>query len=152
MTPTTVRRKPKTAFNPVHAFTEHLMLKDQASKISTRSEALKKRLKEWLPTAAEGYQNENGSVFVDLDETVEVAGQSYRGMELRRSVSPKFDEDEATKILKKKGVYEEALTPVLDQDKIYVLVQEGKITEKDIDKMFTTTESFAFWPVKGEVV
>jgi hypothetical protein len=144
---TTVRR---TAFNAVDTFTQHLALKAQASTITARSEALKKRLKEWLPTA--GTPNENGSYFVDLDETVLVNGQPYSGMELRRAVSTRFVEDEAEKILKRKGVYEEATSPVLDQDKIYRLVQEGKITEKDLDKMFTESESFSFWPVKGEVV
>lgn len=147
---TTVKRA--TAFNPVQTFKEHLALKSDAATITKRSEALKKRLKEWLPNASEAYQNEQGSVFVDLDETVEVGGQPYRGMELRRSVSSLFNEDEAEKILRRKGVYEEALTPVLDQDKIYRLVQEGKISEKDVDKMFEERESFAFWPVKGEVL
>lgn len=147
---TKVRRA--TAFNPVQTFKEHLVLKSEAATITKRSEALKKRIKEWLPEAAEGYQNEQGSVFVDLDETIEVSGQPYKGMELRRSVSTLFNEDTAETILKRKGVYEEALTPVLDQDKIYRLVQEGKITEKDLDKMFEQKESFAFWPVKGEVL
>jgi hypothetical protein len=147
---TTVKRK--TAFNPVEAFREHLILKTQAATIGSRSEALKKRLKEWLPSAAEGYSNEGGSVFVDLDETVEVNGQPYKGMELRRSVSPQFNEETAEKILKRKGVYEKALTPVLDQDKVYRLVQEGEITETDLDKMFEDKETLAFWPVKGEVI
>jgi hypothetical protein len=144
--------KKASAFNPVEIFVQHLSLKKDASTITTRSEALKKRLKEWLPSASDAYTNEQGSVFYDLPETVNVGGQDYKGMELRRAVSSVFDEDEATKILKRKGVYDQALTPVLDQDKIYRLVQEGKITESDLDKMFEQRESFAFWPLKGEVL
>ena len=141
-----------TAFNPVEIFVQQLSIKKDAEALTKRSEALKKRLKEWLPKALNDdhvYQNEQGSIFYDLDETVNVAGTDYKGMELRRAVSNLFDEDEATKILKRKGVYEEALEPVLSQDKIYRLVQEGKITEADLDKMFEEKESFAFWPVKG---
>lgn len=147
---TTVKKA--TAFNPVQTFREHMSLKKDAAKIQTRSESLKKRLKEWLPEAEDAYKNEQGSIFYDLPDTVEVGGETFKGMELRRAVSSLFDEDAAEKILRRKGVYEQALTPVLDQDKVLRLVQEGAITEAEFDKMLTQKESFAFWPVKGEVV
>jgi hypothetical protein len=149
---TAVRRK--TPAKPEQVFAEHIVLKRQAATIKTRAENLKDTLKKWFQeTPSEKvYANENGSKFYDFPETVSDGKDDYKGMELRRSVGTKFDEDKAEAILKKKGVYEEALTPVLDQDKIYRLVQEGKITEKDIDKMFVESETFAFWPVKGEVL
>lgn len=146
--------KRATALNPEQVFSEHIVLKREASTISTRANALKDRLKKWFQESAsdEVYENENGSKFFDFSSTISDGKDEYKGMELRRSVSTVFDEDTAETILKRKGVYEEALTPVLDQDKIYRLVQEGKISEKDLDKMFEQKESFAFWPVKGEVV
>jgi hypothetical protein len=149
---TQVKRRAAEAVEDV--FAQHITLKRQASVLSTRSDALKNRLKKWFgETVSEDvYLNENGSKFYDFPETISDGKESYKGMELRRSVGTKFNEDEATKILKRKGVYEQALTPVLDQDKIAVLLQEGKITEKDMDKMFEETESFAFWPLKGEVL
>jgi hypothetical protein len=149
---TRISRSSKAAFDAVSTFVQHMTLKEDAKKITSRSEALKKRLKEYLPTAEDAYANEQGSIFLDLPETVEVSGQPYKGMELRRSVGTKFNEETAETILKRKGVLEEALSTFIDQEKVYVLVQEGKITEKDIDKMFEETESFAFWPVKGEVL
>lgn len=151
---TSVRRKAATQIDPVQTFTEHIMLKRQGATITTRANGLKDRLKKWFlesPTD-DVYENENGSRFFDFPDTVSDGKDEYKGMELRRSVSTAFDEEEAEKILKRKGVYQEALTPVLDQDKIYVLVQEGKITEKDLDKMFVQSEKYAFWPVKGEVL
>lgn len=150
---TTKIKRTKDALDVAATFTQHLTLKADAKRITTRSEALKKRLKDFL-LARQGdvYASETGSLFYDLPETVEVDGTEYSGMELRRSVTTKFDEDVAEAILKKKGVYEEALTPVIDQDKVLRLQQEGKITEKDIDKMFVAGEQFAFWPVKGEVL
>lgn len=147
---TTVRRK--TVFNPSQAFREHITLKREGNAIVARSNKLKDSLKAWFKDAqrdtAEVYENENGSLFYDFPDPISDGKDTYSGMELRRSVSTIFVEDEAEKILKRKGVYEEALTPVIDQDKIYRLVQEGKITEKDLDKMFAEKESFAFWPVK----
>lgn len=144
--------KRASALNPVAIFREHMALKKEAATITTRVEKLKKDLKEWLPTARGTYTNDQGSVFYDFDETVEIGGDSFSGMELRRSVSVKFEEDEATKILKRKGVYEKALSTYVDQDKVMRLLQEGDLTEKDVDKMFSEKESFAFWPVKGEVL
>lgn len=149
---TQVRRKIDTGVEDV--FAQHIVLKRQAAALVTRSDALKKKLKEWFTSTASDdvYENEQGSKFYDFPKTISDGKESYKGMELRRSVGTKFNEDEATRILKRKGVFEQALTPVLDQDKIAVLLQEGKITEKDIDKMFEETESFAFWPLKGEVL
>jgi hypothetical protein len=149
---TQVRRNTQQAVESV--FAEHITLKRQGSVLTTRADALKSKLKDWFKSTASDdvYENEQGSKFYDFPETISDGKETYKGMELRRSVSAKFNEDEATKILQRKGVYNEALTPVLDQDKIYVLLQEGKITEKDIDKMFEETESFAFWPLKGEVL
>lgn len=148
---TSVRRK-KTAFDPVRTFLEHLTLKGQEAAIKARSEELKKRLKEWLPSNYD-YTNEQGSLFFDLPETLNVNGVNYKGMELRRSKpDPLFNEDRAEALLKSKGLYERATVPVLDQDKIYRLLQEEELTEDEIDSMFDEQdEKFAFWPVKGEV-
>lgn len=151
MARTITRRKAPSLKEQIETFRQHLVLKDEAKTITSRSEALKKRLKEWLPVASEAYEDERGSRFVDLDETVEVNGQPYKGMELRRSVSVQFDEDVAEAILKRKKVYEEALSTYVDQDKVRALHQTGALTDGDLDKMFVEKESFSFWPVKGEV-
>jgi hypothetical protein len=152
---TELRRR--TAFDPVTTFREHMVLKAEGSRITKRATALKDRLKKWLPEAPEGYENEKGSVFVDLEETLEVDGKAYRGMELRKSVSTKFDEEEAARILnlktaKDKTILADAQSSYIDQDKVYRLLAEGRITEKDLDKMFKESESYAFWPVEGEVL
>jgi hypothetical protein len=153
VSPTAVRRKPKAeAVDPVQDFAQHIVLKREASTLTTRANKVKDRLKQWFletPTD-EVYENENGSKFLDFPETISDGKDTYTGMELRRSTPVKFHEDVAEKILKRKGVYEEALEPVLSQDKIYALQQEGKITEADLDKMFVAGEQWAFWPVKGD--
>ncbi len=142
----------RNKINPVEVFRQHLGVKHEAGLLTKRADALKKTLKEFIPGAAAAYTNEQGSLFLDLDETIEVGGQPYKGMELRRSVPVKFDEEAAEKILTRKGVLEEAQSSYIDQEKIYTLLAQGKITEKDLDKMFVEGEAFAFWPVKGEVL
>lgn len=147
---TAVKRKAK--IDPASVFQEHIVLKTQGAAIVARAEALKTRLKDAFADFAGVYSNENGSLFFDFEETISDGKNEYKGMEKRRSVPIRFDEEVAERILKAKGVYDEALTPVIDQDKIYRLQAEGKITDKDIDKMFSKGESWAFYPVKGEVL
>ena len=150
---TTVTRRKATKIDPVATFREHIVLKTQGASITARAEALKGRLKEAFASLPGVYENENGSKFFDFPETVSDGKADYKGMELRRSVPSHFDEEVATAILKRKGVYEEALTPVLDQEKVYRLLQEGKITEKDMDKIIVKDDPrWAFYPVKGEVL
>lgn len=141
--------RPK-ADTPEKIFQEHIVLKREGKVITARADKLKATLK-GLFDSLNVYVSDSGSKFYDFASTISDGKVDYKGMELRRSVSSVFVEDEATKILQRKGVYNEALTPVLDQEKIWRLLAEGKITEKDIEKMFTDKESFAFWPVEGEV-
>lgn len=151
--------KRATALNPVQTFSEHIVLKRQASTITTRANALKDTLKKWFleSPSADVYENENGSKFFDFDETVSDGKDDYKGMELRRAVSNVFDEETAEKILLRKvkkdpDIIADSQSVYFDQDKIFRLVQEGRLSEKDVEEMFTEKESFAFWPIKGEVI
>lgn len=154
---TTVKRR--ATFNPVETFLQHLTLKHEGKTLTNRSESLKKRLKEWLPTAPEAYENDKGSKFVDLDEPVQVGGKTYTGMELRR-VSGKvvFNEETAEKVLLRKvrkdpDIVVDASSSYIDQDKIARLHQEGRITDKELESMFETGDpTYAFWPVEGEIL
>lgn len=149
---TTVRRKKAEEFDPNTAFTQHLVLKLESALVVKRSEALKTKLKEFLTKGSDKiYVNEHGSKFYDLPESFTFMGKTFKGMELRRSAPVTFNEETAVKILKKKGVYEEALSTYVDQEKVHRLLAEEKITEADLDKMFDEDEKWAFWPVEGEV-
>lgn len=149
---TTVKRK--TTINPTATFAEHIVLKRQAATLKTRADGLKDRLKKWfLETPSdEVYENEHGSKFLDFSETVSDGKDNYKGMEARRSVSTKFNEETAEQILSRKGILQEALSTYIDQEKVFRLQAEGKITEKELDKMLEESVTWAFWPVKGEVL
>jgi hypothetical protein len=152
---TQVRRTKASAekVDILNVFREHIVLKREGKALTTRAESLKARLKKWFEESPDDkvYANDTGSKFREFPVTISDGKKNYKGMEMRRSVSEVFNEEAAEAILKRKGVYEQALTPVLDQDKVYRLVQEKKITEKDLDKMLEQRESFAFWPMEGEV-
>lgn len=147
------RRGTSPAFNPFETLSQHLVLKSEAKTITSRADSLKAKLKAWLPDNWTS-QNENGSLFWDAPETItDLKGVSYSGMELRKAQpEPLFNEEKAEKILRRKGVLDEALSSYVDQDKVYLLVQEGKITEADLDKMLDPQDpTWSFWPVTGEV-
>lgn len=146
--PTKVKRA--SALNPSQTFTEHLTLKFEAGRLQKRADTLKGRLKDNFDSFKGIYANENGSKFFDLPTPIRVAGKWFKGMEMRRSAPTTFDEEVAEKILRGKGVYAEALSNYVDQNKVILLQQQGKITEADIDAMFKSKESFAFWPVEAE--
>ena len=149
---TTVRRQ---ASDVEQTFTEHLSLKADAKRLQTRSDNLKKRLKEGFDKLPGVYTNENGSKFFDLTRAIVVAGKTFVGMEMRRTVRTVFDEEAAERVLNRKAkkdtsILEDAQSSYIDQDKIYRLHQEGRITDKELESMFDSSESFAFWPVEGE--
>lgn len=154
--PTTLRRK--SDFDFAHTFKAHIEAKLIGATFVTRSDNLKKRLKDWIAEKPDGsYSNENGSVFVDLPETVQVQGKSFKGFELRHGTKTVFDEAEAEKILKRRTkkdpkILTDAQSSYIDQDKIYRLVEEGRLTEEELDKMMPSADTWAFWPTEGEVL
>jgi hypothetical protein len=108
------------------------------------------RLKEFIQSNFD-FENDSGSRFLEFEKTVEVEGMAYKGAEARRLVSTSLDLEKAEQILRRKKLYEQALTPMLDPDKIYLLAQTGELKSSDIDKMMVESERWALWPVKGEV-
>jgi hypothetical protein len=91
-----------------------------------------------------------------LETPLTVYGTTYVALKKERRASPIFLEDVAEEILTAKGLLEEAQTTVtpepytyLDNDKIYVLNQEGKLTDDEIDAMMDETITWALIPVKG---
>ncbi len=146
----TTKVKKASAFNPEQTFTEHINLKVEAARLTTRSNSLKTRLKDSFASLRGVTENEKGSKFFYFKSPIFAGKKNYIGMENRRQVSTVFNEEEAEKRLRAKGVYAEALSPVIDQNKIYVLHQEGKLSAEDIDAMFTDKETWAFWPIEGD--
>jgi hypothetical protein len=154
MTTTVKRKKTKTAdwVTAAADFRQQLVWKNEAAKLTERSEKIRKKIKAAFSSFATR-TNDQGSQFVDFAQTVEVDGVAYKGMENRRTVPVEFDEDVAEKVLKRKKLLDQALSTYIDQDKVLVLHQTGALTEKELDSMFVSgDEKWALWAVKGEVI
>ena len=143
---TTARRTPKAGV--IGKALQFLTLTSDAKVLTDRATSLKKDLMTFLED--NGEVDERGHKTYSFPEPVVAGGKTFTGLKRERRVSDRFDEDIAEEILTKKNLLAEALyqpEPVIDQDAIYRLQQEGKISEAELDRMFIQMESFAFKPL-----
>jgi hypothetical protein len=142
----TVRRR-STGSGVVGKLLQFLSLKDEVKTTTERLDALKKDLTqhvvEYGETDDKGHRN-----FV-LPAPLEYGDKSYTGFQQQRRVSQSFDTEVAEKLLKDKNLWERATVVVreIDQNEVYVLNQEGLITDAELDSMFNERETFAFRPI-----
>lgn len=103
-----------------------------------------------LIVADKGEVDEKGSLFLDV-EPITVGDQTFGTIKRERRVSVSLDEDATETLLDSKGLLGRAqkTVVVLDHDEIYVLQQEGLITEAELDALFVERESWAFKPLAG---
>ncbi|MEV5265213.1 hypothetical protein [Streptomyces werraensis] len=108
------------------------------------------KLRDKIASAVEqrGYVDHKGSQYLDLPFPVAAGENEYTRIKRERRVSIVADEEAATRILKAKSeaLYRRAFPPVptLDADELYVLLQEGHLTESEMDEILTQRETFAF--------
>lgn len=100
---------------------------------------------------ANGALDAEGHKVVPFPAPIEVDGITYTGLRNERRRTTRLDEEKATEILKAAGLYDEATVKVttLDQDKIFALYQEEKISDADIAEIFVTEITWAFKPDKA---
>ncbi len=125
---------------------EYLALKSQAAMISARVDTHRKDLMETL--TAEGETDERGHQRITLDEPIEMSvyspskgewvDQVVNQVKRQKNVSNLFLEDEAMTLLEEKNLVKEATKTVtfVDQDALYALQQEGKISEAELRALF----------------
>lgn len=130
-----------------------LLLQAEAKSANDRVTALKAELLEGIEKYADAEVDEKGSRFFYFQNPVNAGDKQFKGLKRERRASPTFDEDAARTVLAEKGlldrVEKEVTETVFDQDEIYVLNQEGLITDDELDSFITQTITYAFVPVKA---
>ena len=123
---------------------ELVTAKAQQKFFKSRQDTVTKRLKAYVEE--HGYQDDQGHIWVDLDEPVE----GTIALQMQRKVSQPLKEEKAEAILSKKGLLEECTTTitVLDQDAIMAARYDGRLTDDDIDAMFPKVVSYALMTPK----
>lgn len=132
---------------------QFLVLKLQGEDITTRKNKLRDDVS--LHVDAVGELDEKGSKFWKLEPPIDVNGQRFTEVKRERRVSVSLDEEKTQELLAAKGpkVRDRVYKPVtefhLDQDELYVLNQEGLITDAELDGLFAENVTFAFKPIRG---
>lgn len=123
---------------------EYTMLKQQKDALEDRLKQRRDQLSNIVEQ--DGESDDKGHLVLDLPEPVE----GFKRLVRQRRVKRQLDEHVAERILDQKELAERCyqLVPVLNEDAVMQCLYEGLLTEADIDKMFPTTITWAFLPVK----
>lgn len=134
-------------FDPViPVFREWAALKAQVTEETSRLN----KLRDKVAAAVEqrGYIDHKGSQYLDLPFPIPAGDNEYVRIKRERRVSVVADTDAAERITRAKGehIYRRAFPPVptLDADELYVLLQEGHLTEEEMDQILVQRETYAF--------
>jgi hypothetical protein len=145
MTKTVTRRR----VSPMAAkLVQYLTLQKQVKDTNKMLADLKGDLTEFTEKHHEK-DPEKGHMLHTLAEGVDFLGQRYSGFMRQRKTSQVFLEDKAQALCEKKGFDpDEYTTRYVDQDKVVRLYAEDRISEAEFNRLYETTESWAFVPVK----
>jgi hypothetical protein len=123
---------------------EFLNYKTQIDKLTKASNEIKGDLMEAVELSGE--EDTEGHYWLQLPE--EISG--YTSLQRQRRVTKKFDMEEAERILKERGLYEDCveMVPMVNEEKVLAALYTGKISEDEIDSMYPKTISWAFVPSK----
>lgn len=142
----TVKRR-STASSVVGKLLQFLVLKEEVATTTKRIDSLKKELTEHVKE--HGETDDKGHRNFVLPAPVQHGEKTYTGFQQQRRVAQAFDDQVAEKILKDKGLWDRAVVmiPEIDQNEVYVLNQEGLLSDAELDSMFAERETFAFRPI-----
>lgn len=94
-----------------------------------------------------GYRDHKGSLYLTLPGAIGAKG--FSNLKCERRAAKHVNLDIAEDIARERGVYDVCFpaVPTFDEEELFVQYQKGKLTEEDMDKIFTITESFSFRPL-----
>ncbi|MFE6745927.1 hypothetical protein ACFVGM_08760 [Kitasatospora purpeofusca] len=132
-------------FDPIiPVFREWAILKQQSDSLIRQQNHLRDRV--IAAVEERGYRDHKGSQFIDLPYPLPVGDIEYVRIKRECRTSIVADHDAAEEITRERGVFDRAfvLVPSLRPDELYVLLQEGILSESDMDRIFTKKSTYAF--------
>jgi hypothetical protein len=108
-------------------------------------------LRNWL--MQDGREDENGHRHLDFDSPLTIGGKAWSGITAQRRISASIDLDKVEALVRARGLYDQVFPEVrirqFKEDVLYILNQQGKITDAELDALITENVSFAIVPVKS---
>jgi hypothetical protein len=126
-------------------FSEFIGIQKQRKTLEAREGELKKNLSTIVET--DGYTDDKGSEYIDFKEPIE----GYAGLKRERRVYQTLDEEKAFAVIAKKkltSLCTKTIT-IVDEEAVQAAFFDGKLTQDDIDAMFTVRINYAFIPRKA---
>lgn len=113
---------------------EFILLKEQQARLSKREKEIKSSLMKFLEAQGEPYGEEGQNRVFRLP----VAVRGIAAIVRQRRVSTLVDETAAEGIARTRGIYERLFPPkpTLDEAAVFVAVEEGLLTDEDLDRIF----------------
>lgn len=127
----------------VRQILEWLYVKSQADAHVARANRLREGVNALV--REEGYTDEKGNVFLDLEQPLTVGEKTYGAVKRELRVKRLPNEERIRELAERVGALDRLfpLKPVVDVEELYVLYQEGIVSETDIDSVFDTDSSWA---------
>ncbi len=121
---------------------EMVLLREQKARLAAREADLKKVLMAYMERYGEPYGPSNQHRAVIFDKPIRGIARFVR----QSKVTQMVDETRAEAIARKLGIYDRLFRPVmqLDEAAVMVAVQEGILTDRDLDEIFPKKTVHAF--------
>lgn len=128
---------------------KYLYHRHLAKYMKAKQDEAGKALKEFI--GEYGIPDDKGSLVVELDEPATVDGITYSGVMQQRRTSEYLDTDKVEKLIIDKDLRDRMvrLEEAWDYSEIYVLYQEGLITEEEFDSLMDVDETWALITIKA---
>ncbi|MDJ0463158.1 hypothetical protein [Streptomyces sp. H27-C3] len=93
-----------------------------------------------------GVRDDKGSYVIDLGRSYEVNGKAFTGLKYQKGTTRIADQDTAERLAKEKGLHGRLFPaqPAFDAQEVYVLFQEGLLTEEEVDEIFPEKVTWSF--------
>lgn len=120
---------------------EYKYLKDEIDTLTKRQKEIRDDLMAIIES--EGYADDQGHWWYELDEPVDGVASLQR----QRRVSRSLDEEAAEEILKNQSLWDRCteVRRVVNQDAVYEALYDEKLTEEDIDAIFPAKTTWALF-------
>lgn len=134
-------RQPQTMGTLDANVREYKYLKDQIETLTKRQKEIRDDLMSIVE--AEGYIDDQGHCWYELDEPVD----GVAALQRQRRVSRSLDEDAAEDILKGASLWDRCteVKRIINQDAVYEALYDEQLTEDDIDAIFPAKTTWALF-------
>lgn len=127
-------------------FIQWTRMRPQYVTVTKRLDLLKAGMKAFVND--HGQLDDKGNRVLAFDEPVEVDGVTYIGARCEARKTTYLEEDEAERILRERGLYDDCTVTVIsiDQDRVMAAYMEDKLSDADLGEMFSDKVVWAFKP------